>query len=164
VILSVYKELAMAFVCQHVKSHQDNNMPVASLLLESRLNMEADQLATSYMKEDHTRRPTVALFPSANAQLIINKASVTQKLPQAILFKEGSTGIRKYLMTRNAWTKQTLDDIITWSNFVIATYPSDKRSIVGMINTLRHVTGVKLTPKPNNTSYNARLHQKLHGG
>jgi hypothetical protein len=35
------------------------------------------------MLEDQTRRPIVELFPSAKAQLIIQGASVTRKLPQA---------------------------------------------------------------------------------
>ncbi len=49
VIPTVYKELARTFVFMHVKSHQDDDTPVASLSL-----VEADQLATEYMKDDRT--------------------------------------------------------------------------------------------------------------
>jgi hypothetical protein len=79
--------------------------------LESRLNVEADRLATKYMKEDLTRRPRVALFPSAKAQLIIQNASVTRKIPQAIRYAVGSKDIQSYLMERNMWSRITIEDI-----------------------------------------------------
>jgi hypothetical protein len=47
------------------------------------------------MEEDKTRRPIVALFPSAKAHLIINEATVTCKIPQAIRFEAGSLKIRE---------------------------------------------------------------------
>ena len=111
VILTIYKELQIPFLFTHVKSHQDDTIPIANLSLESRLNVEADRLATAYMTKDRTRRPTVALFPSAKAQLIIKGASVTRQLPQAIRFAAGSIGIRQYLMERNGWSEDTLDEV-----------------------------------------------------
>jgi hypothetical protein len=54
VILTLYKELDMKFVFMHIQSHQDDNIPVASLSLESRLNVEADRLATEFMTKDNT--------------------------------------------------------------------------------------------------------------
>jgi hypothetical protein len=42
VILTEYKALNMQFVFMHVKSHQDDDAKVASLSLESRLNVKAD--------------------------------------------------------------------------------------------------------------------------
>jgi hypothetical protein len=52
-------------------------MMMLSLTLELCLNIEADQLAMEYMVDDPTQRPVVAYFILANAQLIINDASVT---------------------------------------------------------------------------------------
>jgi hypothetical protein len=111
-MLATYRELDMKFIFHHVKSHQDDDTPTDHLTLESRLNLEADRLATEYMQEDQTRRPIVALFPTAKAQLIIKGASVTRKIPQAIRFAAGSILIRKYLVERNAaWTTSIFDDI-----------------------------------------------------
>jgi hypothetical protein len=91
VILMMHKELGLNFLFMHVKSHQDNATPVASLSLESRLNVEVDHFWTEYyMTEDKTLRPTVELFPSAKAWLIIHAGSVTRKIPQPICFQAGS--------------------------------------------------------------------------
>jgi hypothetical protein len=97
----------------HVKSCQDDNIPVASLSLKSRLNVEADWLMKEYMAEDKTRWP-IGLFPLAKAQLIITEASATRKIPQVIHFAAGSIALRPYLMERNLWMEQTMDDITTW--------------------------------------------------
>jgi hypothetical protein len=53
VILTTYKELDLKFSFLHVKSHQDDAVPVESLTLETQLNVEADRLATEYLQEDH---------------------------------------------------------------------------------------------------------------
>jgi hypothetical protein len=63
------------------------------------------------MQEDTTCRPIAAPFPSAKAQLLTNRKSVTRKLPQTIRFEAGSIGIRTYLKDHNAWTERTLDNI-----------------------------------------------------
>jgi hypothetical protein len=49
VILQTYQEPAINFMFLHVKSHQDNG-PVANLSLGTRLNVEADRLATEYLQ------------------------------------------------------------------------------------------------------------------
>jgi hypothetical protein len=110
-ILTIYKELGMQFDFVHVKSHQDDETPVASLSLESRLNVEVDCLATKYMKEDTQRWPLVDLFPLAHAKLIIKQKLVTRKIPQTIRHAAGSIHLRQCLMERNQWTIQILDDI-----------------------------------------------------
>jgi hypothetical protein len=90
VILMLYKELNIHLIFKHVKIYQDHNAPAEGLSVESCLNIEANRLATEYMQEDKTRQLIVALFPSAKAHLIINDATVTRKIPQAIRFKAGS--------------------------------------------------------------------------
>jgi hypothetical protein len=112
VILTLQQELNLRFEYVHVKSHHDNSTPMHGLSLEVRLtNVEADRLTTEYMTEDKERRPTVSLFLSVKAQLIINDDSVTRKLPLAIHYAAGSILIRPYLMNIVAWTEQTLDSI-----------------------------------------------------
>jgi hypothetical protein len=101
VILETYRQLNFRFDFKHVKSHQDDDAPVASLSLATRLNIKADRLATEYVQEDLHRRPIAALFPSAKAQLIINGKLITHKIPQVICFAVGSLQIRQYLMERN---------------------------------------------------------------
>jgi hypothetical protein len=111
-ILEVLTELQMKFLFIHVKSHQDDETPMANLSLDSRLNVEADRLVTKYMQEDLVRRPpTVNLFSSAKVQFLIKDVSVTRKIPQAIRFAAGSDPIKEYLMERNVWTAQTLSKI-----------------------------------------------------
>jgi hypothetical protein len=111
VFLEQHHKMDFQFIFKHVKSQQDDDADLASLTLESQLNVKADKLATAFMVEDKTRRQTATLFPSARAQLIIKDVSVTRKIPQAIRFATGSQEIRKYLMNCNTWSKQTLDDI-----------------------------------------------------
>jgi hypothetical protein len=111
VILSVYKTIDIQFEFLHVKSHQDDDGPLDSLSLETRLNVEADRLATAYLQQQNPRLPIALLFPTAKCQLIINKKSVTRKIPQTIRFETGSIDIRSYLTQRNLWTEATLDTI-----------------------------------------------------
>jgi hypothetical protein len=113
VILTEYKALGIRFIFQHVKSHQDDNKALQTITLKLRLNIEADKLATEYMVEDKVRQPTVSLFPTAQAQLIMNETSITRKLPNAIRFAAGSKDIRIYLMKQNVWTLglNTLDSV-----------------------------------------------------
>jgi hypothetical protein len=110
-ILELHRSLQMPFIYTHVKSHQDDDTSIEHLSLESRLNVEADRLSTEYMQEDLTRRPTVTLFPSASAQLLIAEASITRNIPQAIRFAAGTTALKEYLMERNTWTKTIMNDI-----------------------------------------------------
>jgi hypothetical protein len=84
---------------------------IASLSLETRLNIGADKLATEYMQEDRTHRPTAALFPSAKVQLIIKDVSITRKIPMVIRSAAGSLGIRTYLQERNTWSEATLNNV-----------------------------------------------------
>jgi hypothetical protein len=95
----------------HVKSHQDDDGPLENLSLETRMNVEADKLATEYLTEAHPKRPIALLFPSAKCQLIVNEKSVTRKIPQTLRFEAGSIGIRSYLTQHNLWTEATLDTV-----------------------------------------------------
>jgi hypothetical protein len=51
------------------------------------------------------------LFPSDKAQVVIQGALVTRRLPQAIRYASGSFEIRQYLMTSNLWTEKIIDNI-----------------------------------------------------
>jgi hypothetical protein len=69
----MYKELNVDFTFLKVKSHQDDDVPVASLSLETQLNVEADKLATEFLQANKPRQPIALLFPLAKCQLIVNK-------------------------------------------------------------------------------------------
>jgi hypothetical protein len=77
VILQNYKELAINFTFMHIKSHQDDDGPVANLSLETHLNVEADRLTTKYLQAGKSGQPIALLFPSAICQLIVNNKLVT---------------------------------------------------------------------------------------
>jgi hypothetical protein len=82
VIRDAYHDLGWIFAFEHVKSHQDNSIPVENLPLEVQLNAEADHLATSYLANSkHQGR--VSLFMSAKGQLLINGATMSHKLQNA---------------------------------------------------------------------------------
>ena len=110
VITDTYKQLGIDFEFMHVKSHQDDDGPVADLTLEAQLNVQADTLATAALQEASTHRK-VALFPTAKCQLILAGASITRRIPQAIRFQAGAKDIQEYLRERNKWTQDTLDEI-----------------------------------------------------
>jgi hypothetical protein len=110
--MTLHAEWDMNFAFVHVlKSHQDDDTPTAGLTLKSRLNVEAERLATEYMQEDPICRPHAALFLSAKAQLLIKLSSATRKIPQAIRMEAGSIVIQGYLLKCNLWTENTLNDI-----------------------------------------------------
>jgi hypothetical protein len=73
IILTTYKELDINFTFMHVKSHQDDDGPLKNLSLETRMNVEANKLATEYLQEAHPKHPITLLFPTAKCQLIVNK-------------------------------------------------------------------------------------------
>jgi hypothetical protein len=98
VILQTYQELEINFTFMHVKSHQDDNNPVANLFLETRFQEEADQLATEYLQSDKPRQAIALPFLTAKCQLIVNNKSMTLKIPQAIRYETGSKAIQKYLL------------------------------------------------------------------
>jgi hypothetical protein len=67
ILQTTYKELEINFMFMHVKSCQDHDGPVANLSLETRLNVEADRLATEYLQADEPQRPIPNYFPPQNA-------------------------------------------------------------------------------------------------
>jgi hypothetical protein len=105
-----YTQLGVHFTFLHVKSHQDDDGPVAGLTLEARLNVQADTLATAALFDAPTV-PKVALFPTAQCQLIIDGKSITRKIPQAIRHQAGLNDIQTYLMERNNWSEDTFSEV-----------------------------------------------------
>jgi hypothetical protein len=110
VIVNSYSQLGIPFTWMHVKSHQDNDGPIAGLSLEARLNVQADALATAALTEAPTI-PKVALFPTARCQLILDGRSITRKIPQAIRHQAGLGDLQTYLMEQNNWTLNTFHEI-----------------------------------------------------
>jgi hypothetical protein len=109
-IIDSYKQLGIPFTFLHVKSHQDDDGPVAGPTLEAQLNVQADALATEALADAPTY-PKVALFPTAKCQLILAGKSITRKIPQAIRYQGGVNNIQTYLMERNQWSKETFHKI-----------------------------------------------------
>jgi hypothetical protein len=109
-IVDSYKQLGIHFTFLHVKSHQDDDGPVAGLTLEAQLNVQADALATAALKDAPTYSK-VALFPTAKCQLIIAGKLITRKIPQAIRYQAGLENIQTYLMERNKWNQATFHEI-----------------------------------------------------
>jgi hypothetical protein len=75
VILDSYKQLGIPFSFMHVKSHQDNDGRVDSLMLKAQLNVQVVALPMEALKETPTHA-MADLFPTKKCQLIIGGASV----------------------------------------------------------------------------------------
>jgi hypothetical protein len=111
-IIETYRSLGWHFDFEHVYSHQDKTIAIQALPLQVQLNVEADRLASEYLEQEESiHQGRASLFPSAKCQLILDGASVTRKLPQAIRFQAGAAPMREYLMKRNHWDRATLDSI-----------------------------------------------------
>jgi hypothetical protein len=98
VIIETYCALGWKFAFQHVKSHQDKSIPVANLPLEVELNVEADRLARAFLN-DSKFQGHASLFPSAKCQLLLNRGTVSRKLPKALCFHAGVGPLQTYLKT-----------------------------------------------------------------
>jgi hypothetical protein len=107
-ILDFYRQLGWQFQFTHVRSHQDDSIPLCNLPMEAQQNVEADRLATEFLTvAKYAGR--ASLFPSAKCQLLIDGATVSQKLPMAIHFQVGKEPLQSYLRQRNTWSQETLE-------------------------------------------------------
>jgi hypothetical protein len=84
---------------------------MASLTLETQLNVEADKLAMEFLQANKPQPPITLLFLWAKCQLTVNEKSITRKLQQSLRFLTGSIEICQNLLQRNLWTEQTLANI-----------------------------------------------------
>ncbi len=98
----------------HVKSHQDDDGPLESLSLKTRLDVEADRLAMEYLQQQQPRHPIALLFPTAKCQLIINERLLGHKTDTP----DDLIQIRQYRHPIISHTEKPMDkeilDTINW--------------------------------------------------
>eukprot|EP00957_Ditylum_brightwellii_P146249 11135712-Ditylum_brightwellii.AAC.1 len=112
------KEKGIDLRTHWVKAHQDDKTPVALLLLNAQLNIQADADVTTL---HHS--PPPELVPSSNpviflyacAYIQINGVYVTSQLQQWLRSNHTSSDIKTYIMCHNGLTHQQMQQI-NWRN------------------------------------------------
>lgn len=97
---------------EHVKGHQKQTQ---STSYESKLNTEADKLATKAQKLQRQRKSTEthSMYPAATAHLTIQKQLVMKNVYKTVIQTCGTPQLEQHLINRYNWTSQTLN-IIWW--------------------------------------------------
>ena len=75
-ILDTLKQLHADPTYMHVKSHQDNSIPVDELSWNSQLNVRCDEMASATLKTLETKSK-VTMFPASRVLLEINGITIT---------------------------------------------------------------------------------------
>jgi hypothetical protein len=83
VIITAHRAIGWTFEFKHIHSHQDDSVALEDLTHEVRLNVEANRLATDYLSTSKYLG-WASLLLSAKCQLLIQGATLSSKLPNAI--------------------------------------------------------------------------------
>jgi hypothetical protein len=91
-----------------VKAHQDKNSPLDQLPLNAKLNVIADQMATSYGEEAISTaarpRSQPAVFPTTRVYLTVNGQRTTGMYKEVMRFHINGTRLRSFLQsTHKEW-------------------------------------------------------------
>jgi hypothetical protein len=129
VILVHIPQLPVHPSVQHVKGHQDEGAPVATLSLPAQLNCEADALATAALILIAAPIPQSLVFPSAVCQLDVSDATVSRKVQAALRYSAMAPAMSKYLKDRNDWDEATYASVC-WPAFSSARYSTPNSRFV----------------------------------
>jgi hypothetical protein len=129
VILEYIPQLPVPPLVQHVKCHQDEEAPVATLPLTAQLNCEADAVATAALLAIPAPTPQSLVFPSVVCQLDVVEATVTRKVQASLQFSATAPSMTQYLKDRNNWDDETYDSI-HWPAFSSARFSTPNQRFV----------------------------------
>jgi hypothetical protein len=96
---------------QHIKGHQDRQIPYQYLPLPAQLNVDADAAASNFQIQHGCARPSVLLFPHAGAQLYLRDGTTTYNLKTSIRYAAHGPLLESYIQKRNDWTPATFQTI-----------------------------------------------------
>lgn len=98
---------------QHAKAHQDKHKSCGELSRDAQLNVQADELATSFQHTDFIRQDYQV--PSAvKASLYIKKEAITSKLKECLRHKIHLPELQPYMQKKWDWMDSTVEGI-WWS-------------------------------------------------
>ncbi|KAI2501761.1 hypothetical protein MHU86_12681 [Fragilaria crotonensis] len=93
---------------QHVKGHQDRELPYHRLSLLAQLNVDADTQASRYQRDFGSFQPNVLLTEWAGVHLEFPTGTVTSHFETALRFQATAPELKAHMMARYSWTPQTL--------------------------------------------------------
>ena len=110
-ILDTLKQLQADPTYMHVKSHQDNSIPVEELSWNSQLNVRCDEMASATLKTLETKSK-VTMFPASRVLLEINGITITHHQSSQIRRAYSKKKSREYLTYHHRWTDEF--DTVDW--------------------------------------------------
>jgi hypothetical protein len=94
---------------EHVKGHQDDHAEYADLPLDAQMNVEADHEAENFYHHPNFRHhPLVPMFPSTNAQLVIDGTTITGHYRKHIRTAAASPEFWAQCCKIQGWSTNTL--------------------------------------------------------
>ena len=89
---------------QYVAGHQDKRNAFHKLPLLTKLNVEADALATRYQQDHGNHRPVVPLTDWAGVRLQFTDGTITSHYETALRFQVTAQPLQDYMMHKYSWT------------------------------------------------------------
>jgi hypothetical protein len=129
VILAYIPQLPVPPSVQHVKGHQDEEAPVATLPLPAHINCEADALATAALIAIPAPIQQSLVFPSAVCQLDVAEATISRKVQASLQFSATAPDMAQYLKDGNDWD-DVMYDSIHWPAFSSARFSTPNQQFV----------------------------------
>jgi hypothetical protein len=114
-IINTIHELDIDLETTWVKGHQDDHLENTQLDYESRLNIQADILATSAWQQYACHKKHVH-YPSSQCTLYINGEAVNRAYRSYMRRAYASHDAREYLMTKYKWDFETCEGIDWYSH------------------------------------------------
>ncbi|KAI2511572.1 hypothetical protein MHU86_2826 [Fragilaria crotonensis] len=96
---------------QHVKGHQDRDIPYRNLSLLAQLNVDADAQASRYQQELGSFQPDVLLTEWAGVHLDLPTGTVTSHYETALRYHATAPALQSHMQERFSWTPQIMATI-----------------------------------------------------
>lgn len=96
---------------QHVKSHQDAKQPYADLLIEAKLNVDADALAAQEDFTNKAQSTKVTMIPGSATMLHLSSGTVTSNLPRHIRTSALAPSLQNYMKEKQNWDENIIAEI-----------------------------------------------------
>ena len=107
VLIEIYHTVRttwLATTIEHIKGHQDDDKPVSQLSLLARLNIEADQLASTHQRRHPEPAPRARLLRHTGVHLHLPTGTVTSRYDQTLRQAYTAPLSISYLQERFSWT------------------------------------------------------------
>ena len=106
-LVEVRKRLPLRTKSTHVSGHQDKHKRYDELDRQSQLNVLADELATSALRQHQCQTRPPESFPACTAYLHTTQGCITCKDRDALLWAATAPQMESYLQRRHNWSPQT---------------------------------------------------------